>query len=56
MKKVIAAVDNTGAWVISLTGDGLAANRTVAALLGADFNAGKTYIFHVLDTQMKRST
>lgn len=42
-REVITAVDNTGAKVISLSGDGLAANVAVAKLLGANFHAGKTY-------------
>lgn len=36
-KEVISRVDQTGAKVISLTGDGLHANMTVAKLLGAKF-------------------
>lgn len=42
-REVITAVDNTGAKIISLTGDGLSANIAVAKILGADFNANKPY-------------
>lgn len=42
-KEVIRAIDNTGSIVISLTGDGLAANVAVAKILGADFNSNRTY-------------
>lgn len=42
-KEVIRQIDNTGAKVISLTGDGLHANVTVAKLLGANFIENKPY-------------
>lgn len=42
-REVIRSVDATGAKVISLTGDGLAANIAVAKLLGADFKSEKPY-------------
>lgn len=42
-KEVLTAVQNTGAKIISLTGDGLNSNITVAKILGADFNANKPY-------------
>lgn len=41
--EVIESVEKTGAKVISLTSDGLAANLAVAKLLGADFKQHKTY-------------
>lgn len=43
-KEVIAAVCDTGAKVVSFTGDGLSANITVAKLLGADFKSEKPFI------------
>lgn len=43
-KEVIRRIDLTGARVISLTGDGLHANMTVATLLGADFKNNRPYI------------
>lgn len=43
-REVIAAVDSTGAKVVSLTGDGLSANVTVAKILGADFKSNKYFI------------
>lgn len=42
-KEVIIAIRNTGAIIVSMTGDGLSANITVAKLLGADFNSNKPY-------------
>lgn len=42
-REAIIAIDNTGAKVISLTGDGLQANVAVARYLGADFNSNKSY-------------
>lgn len=42
-KEVIRRVDLTGAKVISLTGDGLHANKTLAELLGANFKAKRPY-------------
>lgn len=42
-REITTAVDNTGAKVISLTGDGLSANIAVAKMLGADFNLNKPY-------------
>lgn len=42
-KEVIRSIDNTGARVISITGDGLHANITVAKLLGANFEENKPY-------------
>lgn len=41
--EVIRQIDNTGAKVISLTGDGLHANVSVAKHLGADFDGNKPY-------------
>lgn len=41
--EVIRAIDKTGAKVISLTSDGLAANLSVARLLGADLKNNKPY-------------
>lgn len=43
-REVISSVDNTGAKVVSLTSDGLAANLAVAKQLGADFENNKPYI------------
>lgn len=45
-KEVICAIDNTGAVVVSLTGDGLSANIAVAKILGADFSSNKPFITH----------
>lgn len=42
-REVIKAIESTGAIVISLTGDGLAANISVTKLLGADFKADKPF-------------
>lgn len=42
-KEVIRRIDLTGAKVISLTGDGLHANMTVAKLFGADFKNHQPY-------------
>lgn len=43
-REVITSVHDTGAKIISLTGDGLSANITVAKLLGADFQSKKPFI------------
>lgn len=43
-EEVIRHVDLTGAKIISLTSDGLAANVAVARQLGANFKQNKTYI------------
>lgn len=43
-REVITGVCDTGAKVVSLTGDGLSANITVAKLLGADFKSKKPFI------------
>lgn len=42
-KEVIRLIDLTGAKVISLTSDGLAANISVARKLGADWKKNQTY-------------
>lgn len=42
-KEVLVAVQNTGARIISLTGDGLSANISVVKMLGADFNSNRPY-------------
>ncbi|XP_055326209.1 uncharacterized protein LOC129580037, partial [Sitodiplosis mosellana] len=42
-KEVIRSVENTGAVVISLTGDGLSANITSYEFLGSDFKSKKPY-------------
>lgn len=42
-EEVIIAIQNTGARVVSLTGDGLFANISVAKLLGADFNSNRPF-------------
>lgn len=41
--EVIKSIDSTGAKVISVTGDGLYANKAVAELLGADFKSNKPF-------------
>lgn len=41
--RVVTSIEEAGARVISLTGDGLAANVTTAESLGAKFNEGKPY-------------
>lgn len=43
VKEVIIAINDTGAKVISLTGDALSANITVANLLGADFKSKRPF-------------
>lgn len=43
--QVIKAIESVGVRVISLTGDGLAANITTAEMLGVKFNEGKTYFY-----------
>lgn len=42
-REVVSNIQNTGAKIVSLTGDGLNANITVAKLLGADFNSNQPY-------------
>lgn len=42
-KEVIISIENVGAKLISLTSDGLAANLSVARLLGADIEGHKPY-------------
>lgn len=42
-REVIRSVDETTAKIISITGDGLHANLSVAKLLGANFDEKKTY-------------
>lgn len=42
-KEVVRSVNETGVRTMTLTGDGLLANITVASCLGADFKNGKPY-------------
>lgn len=42
-REVVISIQNTGAKVVSMTGDGLHANISVAKLLGANFNSNRTY-------------
>ncbi|XP_055306595.1 uncharacterized protein LOC129570898, partial [Sitodiplosis mosellana] len=52
-EEVIRAVENTGAIVPSLTGDGLPANITSYELLGADFKSDKPYFPSPNDSDRK---
>lgn len=42
-KEIIISLQNTGAKLVSLTGDGLSANIPIAKLLGANFNSNQPY-------------
>lgn len=42
-KDVLVAIQNTGARIVSLTGDGLSANISVVKMLGADFNSDRPF-------------
>lgn len=52
-KEVIRAVEKTGANVISLTGDGLAANLISYEHLGADFKSNKPYFASPMHPEKK---
>lgn len=51
--QAIEEIEETGARVISLTSDGLAANITVAETLGAIFGEDRTYFYSPTDAQRK---
>lgn len=51
--RVIKAIEEVGAIVISLTGDGLPANITTAESLGAKFNEGKPYFMSPTHPEQK---
>lgn len=52
-KEVITKVENTGAVVTSLTGDGLLANTNSYEALGADFKSNKPFFFSPSNPQKK---